>query len=110
MRAICGRCIPLTCSELVGSLPEEGSPALASIMAEANDKQSRVVGEKSTYAIDASGQKGDVRFCVLFPMLASNPYGSPVRCRHDDRLRCISLCRLSMLKTRSTLMKLRAFA
>ncbi|CAK0786003.1 hypothetical protein CVIRNUC_009216 [Coccomyxa viridis] len=43
-----------------GTLPEKGSPALASIMAEASDRQSRVVGEKSTYAIDASGQKGDV--------------------------------------------------
>ena len=46
---------------VVGTLPEKGSPALASIMAEASDRQSRVVGEKSTYAIDASGQKGDVR-------------------------------------------------
>ena len=33
---------------------------MASIMAEVNDKHSGVVGEKSTYAIDASGQKGDV--------------------------------------------------
>ena len=31
-------------------------------MAETSDKQSKVVGEKSSYAIDASGQKGDVRF------------------------------------------------
>ncbi|CAL5228490.1 g11635 [Coccomyxa viridis] len=43
-----------------GTLPEQGSPALASIMGEVNDKHSGVVGEKSTYAIDASGQKGDV--------------------------------------------------
>ena len=35
-------------------------------MAEVSDKQSRVVGEKSTYAIDASGQKGDVRVSLSF--------------------------------------------
>lgn len=44
-------------------------------MAETSDKQSKVVGEKSSYAIDASGQKGDVRFHLYTAKLL--PVDSP---------------------------------
>ncbi len=46
-----------------GTLPEQGSPALASIMAQvhdADDGTKEILGEKGTYAIDASGQTGEV--------------------------------------------------
>ncbi|CAL8466107.1 g5643 [Coccomyxa elongata] len=46
-----------------GILPEQGSPALASIMAQvhdADDGTKEILGEKGTYAIDASGQTGEV--------------------------------------------------
>ncbi len=46
-----------------GTLPEQGSPALASIMAQisnSDDDAKEILGEKGTYAIDASGQTGEV--------------------------------------------------
>ena len=43
-----------------GSIPEQGSPALAAMVAEVEDKRPKILGEKAQYVIDASGQKGEV--------------------------------------------------
>ncbi len=61
-------------------------------MAEVNDKHSGVVGEKSTYAIDASGQKGDVRLrhrqAMLFSLLRLYP-SCGWRCQEPVRTQCM---------------------
>ena len=45
---------------VAGTLPAQGTPALAAMVAEVEDKWPHILGEKAEYVIDASGQKGEV--------------------------------------------------